>query len=79
MRAEFDIYGIIDSLKLLAATPCARLFPASGSVVDDPASTLSAKIAYLEETGERVRRLHEQGYSETQLRQKVYCLAKTQG
>ena len=53
LRAGFNIHQIIASLKKLAELPAARLFPASGSVVPNPAAALASKIAYLEETGQR--------------------------
>ena len=72
LRAEFDIYAIIESLKLLASLPCSRLFPASGSVVENPAEALATKITYLEETGEKVRSLRARGRSERQIRQELF-------
>lgn len=72
LREGFDIYGIIDSLKLLAALPIRRIFPSCGSVVDDPAPALARKIAYLEETGEKVRSLHARGQSIHQIRQELF-------
>jgi glyoxylase-like metal-dependent hydrolase (beta-lactamase superfamily II) len=72
LRAEFDIHGIIASLKLLASLPARRLFPGSGSVVDDPAEALARKIAYLEETGQKVRDLHARGRSVSQIRSALF-------
>jgi len=63
-RPDYDIYAIIDSLKVLAALPLSRLYPASGTVrTQDPAADLRRKIAQMEEMGAAVRRLHEQGLS----------------
>lgn len=72
LRAGFDVYGIIDSLKRLAALPAKRLFPSCGSVVDDPVSVLARKIAYLEEIGHKVRALHAQGKSPLQIRRELF-------
>ena len=72
LRQEFDIHQIIASLKVLANLPAARLFPASGSVVDEPAAALARKIAYLEETGQKVQSLHDQGRSASQIRQELF-------
>lgn len=72
LREEFDILAIIDSLKALAKLPCSRLFPASSSVVDKPAEALAAKLAYLEEAGEKVRELFAQGMGETQIRDSLF-------
>lgn len=72
LRAGFDIHQIIASLKKLAELPAARLFPASGSVVMDPAATLAIKIAYLEETGEKVMALHAKGRSAGQIHNALF-------
>jgi glyoxylase-like metal-dependent hydrolase (beta-lactamase superfamily II) len=72
LRAGFNIRQIIDSLKNLAALPVERLFPASGSVVQDPAAALASKIAYLEETGQKVRALHARGRSASQIRDALF-------
>jgi glyoxylase-like metal-dependent hydrolase (beta-lactamase superfamily II) len=71
LRADYDIYAIIASLKKMAALPLRRLFPASGTVRDSPASALTQKIAYLEELGGRIRRLHEEGRTISQIRDEV--------
>jgi len=42
-------YAIIDSLKKLAKLENTRLFPASGTVRDNPRQDIVLKIAYLEE------------------------------
>ncbi len=63
LRAGYDIWGIIASLKRIASLPASMLFPGSARVRDNPARELAAKIAYLEELGERVLELHQQGLS----------------
>ncbi len=63
LRAGYDVWGIISSLKRIAALPATVLFPGSARVRDDPEAELAAKIAYLEEMGERVLSLHKQGRS----------------
>ena len=72
LRADYDIYAIIDSLKKLAKLESTRLFPASGTVRDNPRQDIVLKIAYLEETGERVRKLHQKGLSLGQIRNEVF-------
>jgi glyoxylase-like metal-dependent hydrolase (beta-lactamase superfamily II) len=72
LRAGCSIHQIIASLKTLAGLPASRLFPASGSVVTDPAATLASKISYLEETGERVLELHARGQSPRQIRRALF-------
>jgi glyoxylase-like metal-dependent hydrolase (beta-lactamase superfamily II) len=64
-RADYDIYAIIASLKKLAALRLTALFPGSGTVrLNDPATDIQDKVAYLEDLGARVRELHDQGCSE---------------
>lgn len=72
LRVGFHIYQIIDSLKAVAALPLSRIFPGSGSVVEEPGPTLARKIAYLEETGAKVRGLAAGGRSVSQIRQEVF-------
>jgi glyoxylase-like metal-dependent hydrolase (beta-lactamase superfamily II) len=72
LRAGFNIHQIIASLKKLSELPTARIFPASGSVVSDPAAALASKIAYLEETGEKVLALHAKGRSASQIRDALF-------
>jgi glyoxylase-like metal-dependent hydrolase (beta-lactamase superfamily II) len=61
LRADYDIWQIIASLKRIAQLPAVRLFPGSARVRDNPAAVLKAKVSYLEELGERVLELHRQG------------------
>ena len=63
MRADYDVWGIISSLKRIAALPATTLFPASARVRDKPAAELAAKIAHLEKLGQQVLALHRQGRS----------------
>jgi glyoxylase-like metal-dependent hydrolase (beta-lactamase superfamily II) len=67
LRAGYDIWQIIASLKKIAALPIAILFPGSARVRNKPAEDLKDKIAYLEELGERVLTQHEQGLAVTQI------------
>ncbi len=72
LRVDYDIYAIIDSLKKLAKLNSTRLFPASGTVRDNPHKDFVLKIKYLEEMGERVRELHQKGLSRSQIRKAVF-------
>lgn len=63
LRIDYDIWGIIASLKRIAELPLRTLFPGSARVRHDPADELRAKIAYLEQMGERVLDLHQEGLS----------------
>ncbi len=62
LRADYDIWGIIASLKRLAQLPSHKLFPGGARVREDPAGELKAKIGYLEELGERILELHRKGW-----------------
>lgn len=62
LRADYDIWQIIASLKQVAALPAVRLFPGSARVRDNPTQDLKAKITYLEELGGRVLELHRRGW-----------------
>jgi glyoxylase-like metal-dependent hydrolase (beta-lactamase superfamily II) len=63
LRADYDIWGIIDSLQRVAALPLRKLFPGCARVRSDPERALADKIAYLEETGSKVLELHREGLS----------------
>ena len=55
------MWGIIASLKRVAALPVTTLFPGSARVREDGAAALAGKIAYLEALGEQMLALHRQG------------------
>ncbi len=61
LRADYDIWQIVASLKRIAQLPAVKLFPGSARVRDNPAAALKAKISYLEELGERVLELQRRG------------------
>lgn len=72
LRAGYDIHGIIASLKKLAALPVATIFSGSGSVRDNGVERLREKIAYLEERGEQVLALRDQGLSPRRIRRQLF-------
>ncbi len=63
LRKEYDIWKIIDSLKLIAQLKLTMLFPGSASVRENPDKDLKAKISYLETIGNRVIELYRQGWN----------------
>jgi len=72
MRPDYDIYAVIASLKRLAALHVTSLFPGSGTVrADNPVADIQRKIAYLEELGSEVRRLHGAGYSTREIKRRL--------
>jgi glyoxylase-like metal-dependent hydrolase (beta-lactamase superfamily II) len=72
LRADYNIYAIIDSLRKLAQLEVSRLFPGSGTVRDNPREEIVLKIEYLEETGGQVRELHQKGLSLSHIRRAVF-------
>lgn len=63
LRAGYDIWGIIASLKRVASLPLQSLFPGSASIPEDPLTALQQKISYLEQLGARALALHQKGWS----------------
>ena len=63
LRLGYDIWGIIASLKRVAALPLRGLYPGSARVREEPGAALKQKIAYLEDLGSRVLELHRRGWS----------------
>jgi len=72
LREGYDIYGIIASLKKLAALPVQAVFSGSGSVRAEGVKPLQDKVAYLEELGDRIRVLHGQGLSPRRIRRRLF-------
>lgn len=63
LRVDYDIWGIVASLKLISNLPISTLFPGSARVREDPNDELLTKISYLEEFGERVLALSQAGWT----------------
>jgi glyoxylase-like metal-dependent hydrolase (beta-lactamase superfamily II) len=61
LRADYDIWGIIASLKRIAELPIEMLFPGSARVREKPTVELRDKISYLEDMGGKVLDLHSKG------------------
>jgi glyoxylase-like metal-dependent hydrolase (beta-lactamase superfamily II) len=72
LREGYDIYEIIASLKKLAELPVQAIFAGSGSVRTEGVKPLQDKIAYLEELGERIRTLRDQGLSPRRIRRRLF-------
>ena len=72
LRQGYDIHGIIASLKKLAELPVQIIFSGSGTVRTDGVEHLETKIAYLEELGERIHSLRDQGLSARRIRRQVF-------
>jgi glyoxylase-like metal-dependent hydrolase (beta-lactamase superfamily II) len=63
LGASFDIWGILHSLRKVAALEVGVLYPGCARVRHAPQVELQEKIAYLEQMGARVQRLHQAGQS----------------
>jgi glyoxylase-like metal-dependent hydrolase (beta-lactamase superfamily II) len=72
MRADYNIWQIIGSLKMLAKLDTELLFTGSGSVRENPRLDLTQKIDYLEGTGAKILELHRQGFSYPRIRRKIF-------
>jgi glyoxylase-like metal-dependent hydrolase (beta-lactamase superfamily II) len=72
LRHDYDIWGIIASLKKIKKLSITKLFPGSARVKDNPLKELNAKISYLEETGEKVLKLHKKGFKTRKIAIKVF-------
>ena len=72
LRVDYNICATIDSLKKTAPLEVSRLFPGSGTVREHPSEDLLEKIDYLEETGRRVRELHQRGLSPRQIARRIF-------
>ena len=72
LRQGYDVHGIIATLKRLADLPVRIVFSGSGSVRANGDQPLREKIAYLEELGDRVRSLRNQGLSLSRMRRRLF-------
>jgi glyoxylase-like metal-dependent hydrolase (beta-lactamase superfamily II) len=72
LRAGYDIHGIIASLKTLAELPVRIIFSGSGTVRENGGQPLRTKIAYLEDLGDRIRALHDEGLSPRRIRRRLF-------
>ena len=72
LRADYDIWQIIASLKKMAALNVEWLFPGSGKVRDNAAREIVEKTRYLEEMGEEARALHRKGWGYGRIRRRLF-------
>ncbi len=72
LRADYNVWQIISSLRNLAELEVSLLFTGSGSVHKDARVALLQKIDYLEQTGERVIALHRRGLRYGRIRRKLF-------
>lgn len=72
LRRGYDIWGVIDSLKLVARLQVKKMFPGSARVRKHPIIDLESKIQYYEEIGARVLDLHEKGSSVNEISRELF-------
>jgi glyoxylase-like metal-dependent hydrolase (beta-lactamase superfamily II) len=75
LRAGYDIWKIIDSLKRVIGLPLTTLFPGCARVRENPQQELMSKIVYLEDLGNRVLELIKKGWSPSRIAR--HTLGKT--
>jgi glyoxylase-like metal-dependent hydrolase (beta-lactamase superfamily II) len=61
MRAGYDVWGILASLRKVSTLKITTLFPGSARVPADPSAAIGSKIEHLERLGERVLALDAEG------------------
>jgi glyoxylase-like metal-dependent hydrolase (beta-lactamase superfamily II) len=67
LRADYEIWQIIASLKRIASLPITVMFPGSARVRHSPGQRIRDKIEYLEELGERILVRRDRGASVGQI------------
>jgi glyoxylase-like metal-dependent hydrolase (beta-lactamase superfamily II) len=72
LRAGYDIWQIIASLKRVAELPLNVMYPGCARVRDNPGEALKNKIVYLEEMGSKVLQLNRQGLGEKEIVQSLF-------
>ena len=72
LRADYNIWQIIASLKELSLLDISLIFTGSGNVRRNGSAALKEKIAYLESMGEQALELHRRGLSYRQIRRKLF-------
>lgn len=71
LREGYDIHGIIASLKELAKLPVRMIFSGSGTVRTEGKQHLLEKIEYLEELGQQIYALHQEGMPGRRIRRRL--------
>ncbi len=67
LRAGYDIWQILESLRRVSALPLRTLFPGAARVRTDPDRAFGDKIEHLEGLGRRVLELAESGWSTSRI------------
>jgi glyoxylase-like metal-dependent hydrolase (beta-lactamase superfamily II) len=72
LRADYNVWQIIASLKTLSRLDIDLIFTGSGNVRKNGSVALKEKIAYLESIGEQALELHRKGLSYRRIRRKLF-------
>lgn len=72
LRADYNIWQMIESLRKVASLDISLLFPGSGSVRRNPIPEIIRKIEYLEELGKHVLSLYHKGMRYARIRRKLF-------
>ncbi|NWF93972.1 MAG: MBL fold metallo-hydrolase [Syntrophaceae bacterium] len=71
LREDEDIYGVLDSLKRVAALPLKAMFCSFSGPINRPNQALDQKIDYLENLKDEIERGLEQGLSPQEIRRRL--------
>jgi len=72
LRADYDIWGILGSLKTLASLDVSLLCTGSGSIREQDSGALLEKIRYLEDLADRIHSLHDRGLGYGSMRRELF-------
>ena len=72
LRADYNIWRIMASLKKLSDLDIALIFTGSGNVRKNGSAALKEKIAYLENLGEQALELHREGLNYNTIRRRLF-------
>jgi len=72
LRADYNIWQIMASLKKLSALDITLIFTGSGNVRKNGSAALKEKIAYLENVGKQALELHRQGLDYDTIRRRLF-------
>lgn len=72
LRADYNIWKIMASLRRISCLDASFAFTGSGSIKQKPQRAIKEKIEYLEETAERVWKLYDKGLSYPQIRKELF-------
>lgn len=72
LRADYNVWNIMASLRKIAVLDASVAFTGSGSIKKAPQQEIRQKIEFLEETAARVWNLHRKGLSRSRIRDELF-------